>query len=368
MKKVGIISELTLSNANYGNRLQAYALNVYISNKYKYDVTSLITDKINYKKRTLNLLRRAFYKIKDFSYKKIKYCDISDRIENCNKFTNLIKNKEYYTINDIVNENYDILIVGSDVVWAQFHGGLNELKFLNIPKYQGTKISYAASFGKNWIPEENKESIYNDLREFDGISVREKSSVNLLEEIGINNVTHVCDPTLLLEAEEWRKIESKCDKIKEKYIFTYLLGDDSNQKEQIKKYAKKKKIKIVNIPNPNGVYNKNDENFGDINIENCSPQEWLWLIDNAEYVFTDSFHGTIFSSIFEKKFFVVKRKYSTNINIRMTDYLKYINQFDKFISDFEDLDQKVWDYGSINEKLSEFKKNSINYLNKYLKK
>lgn len=367
MKKIGIISELTLINANYGNRLQAYALNKYISNNYNYYVTSLITNKINYKKRTLNLLKRGFYKIKEIPYISTKKSDISERIKKCNDFTNLINYKEYFAIRDIVEENYDILIVGSDVVWAQFHGGVNELKFLNIPEYNGKKISYGASFGKNWIPDENKKIIYNDLTKFDGISVREKSSIELLGEIGIKNVKHVCDPTLLLDSKEWRKEEIRCKCVKCKYIFTYLLGDDSKQKEHIKKYAKIKHLKIVNIPNSNGIYNKSDENFGDINIKDCSPQEWLWLIDNAEYIFTDSFHGTIFSSIFEKKFFIIKRKYSIDINVRMTDYLKYINQYDKFISEFADLDEKIWDYSSINKKLAEFRKKSISYLDDFLK-
>ena len=134
----------------------------------------------------------------------------------------------------------------------------------------------------------------------------------MLKNIGINNVKHVCDPTLLLSKKEWENIEQKIN-IKEKYIFVYLLGKNKEQREKIKELAKELNLIIVDISHANGEFNKVDEGFSNYSIDNCSPEEWIWLIHNAEYIITDSFHGVVFSTIFNKKFFVLKRYYTENI-------------------------------------------------------
>ena len=370
--KFGIISELNMHNANYGNRLQAYALNSYLNKKYNnnyfeslyfdfYDKNYITKNYIkNYIKLNLKKMKNIFFKTNKENNM------IKKRVYNANKFTFKYINLSCKSISwkDLSKLNYDAFIVGSDVVWSQVKNNIHRLRFLNfktMKKYK--KISYSASFGKNWVPKENEKILKKMLDDFDFISVREKNSLELLKKIGITNAVHTVDPTLLLKKEDWRKIEKKVV-IDKKYIFVYLLGKDIDARRKISEFALKNNLLIVNIPNANEVYDKVDDVFGDIKLNDCSPEEWIYLIDNAEYIITDSFHGTVFSTIFEKKFLVFKRNTKVDINNRMTDYLSNISQSDKFVDNFENVDRMEWDYTTINNNLSNLIIFSKEYLDK----
>lgn len=374
MKKIGIISELNLKNANYGNRLQAYALNKYLNTNYDCKAESIILKgiydvNIETKKYYFNFIKKIKKipsKIK-FKLNRKKY-NFAKRIEACNNFTkNYTKiSSEPMSFEMLQNSDYDMFITGSDVVWAQVKGAVHRIRFLDFKgKKEFEKLAYAPSFGRDWIPEENIETIKKFLSTFKDVSVREKSSIKMLNNIGIENVKHVCDPTLLFGKEDWKKIEKEVD-IKEKYIFVYLLGKNKKQRKKIEELAEKLNLKIVSVPHANEVYDSMDNNFGDYRVDNCSPEEWLWLIHNAEYVIIDSFHGAVFSTIFEKKFLVAKRYYVEDINNRMIDYLDTIGESDKLldVSDLTTLDNMKWDYVKINERLQKFINNSKEYLNK----
>ena len=379
MKKVGIISELNMDNVNYGNKLQAFALNNYLNNTFKCEAESIIIDnKLDAKKSTLKGLHKYANKAKKIPKKvkevfinitkrfnKKKY-NFNKRLEACNTFikNNIRLCKNLINLENITKTDYDVFITGSDVVWAQVNGGVNRIKFLNFKtKKNFEKIAYAPSFGNDWIPKENTDTIKDFLSSFNAISVREKSSTEMLKNIGINNVKHVCDPTLLLSKKEWENIEQKIN-IKEKYIFVYLLGKNKEQREKIKELAKNLNLIIVDIPHANGEFNKVDEGFSNYSIDNCSPEEWIWLIHNAEYIITDSFHGVVFSTIFNKKFFVLKRYYTENINNRMLDYLNTIDECDKMIdiTNCKSINDFEWNYTKIDSKLEEFVTNSKQYL------
>lgn len=380
MKKIGIISELNMDNTNYGNKLQAFALNKYLNDAFECEAESTIIDnKMEAKEPTLkglikyaNKIRKIPRKLKDkvrnIRLKKLnsrKY-NFGKRLEACNNFikNNIKLSNDFINLKNISQKDYDIVITGSDVVWAQVSGGVNKLKFLDFElRKKFKKIAYAPSFGNDWIPKENIETIKDFLSSFNAISVREKSSTEMLKNIGINNVKHVCDPTLLLSKKEWENIEQKIN-IKEKYIFVYLLGKNKEQREKIKELSKKLNLIIVDIPHANGEFSKVDEGFSNYSIDNCSPEEWIWLIHNAEYIITDSFHGVVFSTIFNKKFFVLKRYYTENINNRMFDYLNTIDERDKMIdiTNFISINDFEWNYTKIDSKLEEFVNNSKQYL------
>lgn len=376
MKKIGIISELNLKNTNYGNRLQSYALNHYLNENYKEFISKSIIFNFNdivhrtklYPGNIIKKIKSKIIKQNNNDYNKYSF---EKRVEACNNFTE--KNVKLHKIErkrDILSLDYDEIICGSDVVWSQFKGGVNRLRFLNFKaKKDFIKCSYAASFGENVIPRENLKYVTNSLKKFNSISVREKSSIGFLKKIGINNSVHVCDPTLLLEKKEWINIEkSILDLKKRKYIFTYLLGKSQKQRKKIREFAHKKNLIIVNIPHANMVYNEIDNDFSDINIHNCSPEEWIWLIHNAEFIFTDSFHGCVFSIIFEKKFWGLKRENTNDINIRITDFLDNLGMSDKFLTLDSDIDFDLftWNYKKIEETKNEYITNSKEYINKII--
>ncbi len=375
MKKIAIISELAMNNFNYGNRLQSFALNHYLNNHYKNYITESLVFSNGCKQKRTKITYQTFLnffkKFKISSANNFSPYDFSKRIENSNEFTH--KNTklcpELLNYNLIQNTDYDVFIVGSDVVWAQFNRGVNKIKFLDFKNKKNFKrISYAASFGRDYIPKENKKYIIKALKKFNNISVREKSSVKMLNDLKIENVYHVCDPTLLISKDEWTNISKKIN-IKDKFIFVYMLGKDENQRSEIQKVANQLQLKIVTIPHADGNYNVVDETFGNYRLDNCSPEEWLYLIKNAEYIFTDSFHGIIFSCIFEKNFIALKRDYKENINNRLIDFLNTIDESDKYmlVPNYEKLSKISWNYKKINKKLQVFINESKNYLENALK-
>ena len=134
------------------------------------------------------------------------------------------------------------------------------------------------------------------------------------------------------------------------------------------KYAHEKGACVVTIPYAQGQYLPEDDCFGDIQIGDCSIENWLWLIHHAECVFTDSFHGTVFSTIFHKPFVVLERIASIDINNRMQDYLREIRQEDKYLQkvDLTSMNLLVWDYEQIWADIEARRKSSVEFLSNAL--
>lgn len=363
-KKIGIISCFDMNNVNFGNRLQACALNTYINNKFE----SCEAESIYFKgakpfRRTKkeSMLNRVVRKIDRKRKNKIKNAKkpefIDRRLEKFNRFS-----KTYTRITDralsyeeLGQTDYDIMIVGSDVVWQQWENGIQPIMFLDFnAKKNFKKISYAASFATDYIPNANIEEIKRCLTSFDAISVRESSSVKLLEDIGISNAEYVLDPTFLLSREDWKKIEKRpegFETIDKPFIFSYMLGENKEDRAKIEQLCKDKDMLLITVPYASGRCNNKDENFGDVQLSTCSPEEWIWLIHYSQYFFTDSFHGVAFSIIFNKRFVVTKRKEKAEMNNRMLDILKNIGRTDLFMdfTTITDIDSISWEYDDINE-------------------
>lgn len=370
MNKIGIVSELNLNNFNYGNRLQSFALNHYINTNYKN--VRAISILLNFYDKRIITKHYPFDKIKKIP-EKIKKIFQKDnynydvRINKSNEFTkkNMLLTDKELSYEELCESDFDKIIVGSDVVWSQKKGEFNTVRFLNFKlKNVFLKYSYAASFASDYIPKENVKMIKKSLSDFKKISVRENSTIELLKSNGIEKVEHVCDPTLLLSNKEWENYSKKPKNIPNNFIFVYLLGKSLKQRNEIKQFSKELGIPLVSIPHANGEFDVVDTNFADYNCDACSPEEWIWLIRNANYVITDSFHGIVFSTIFEKKFIGLARESSTNINNRMIDYLKTIDEVDKLVThiDISDIKKTKWDYKKINTKKVNFITKSKNYI------
>lgn len=213
--KIGIISLFNMKNVNYGNRLQAMALSNYLK-KYFPDaeVDSICFNDWGEQKVT-NVFFWSRLKLKHLLMRLRKRNDdvvnVTKRLDKFNTFSN-----KFMTIIDssenlrsiVATKNYDYLIVGSDIVWGQERGYVNKSLFLDFKLHNNVKrVAYAASFGAKNIPNENKDYISNVLTDFSGISVRESSAVGLLSSIGVEDVYHVADPTLLITKQEWEQVE-----------------------------------------------------------------------------------------------------------------------------------------------------------------
>ncbi len=368
--KIGIITEFTFSGLNYGNNLQTYALYHTIRKAIpECQVNVLLFSRFPKKKCYYSaVLAKKCYKIIRNVLKQNKiyedFSALTGRKESFKKFHFQISGMTFddTTWEVLQSSDYDMFIVGSDIVWAQDLYGINQIKFLDFPNTDHTrKIAYAASFGRDWIPSRYTGYIKKCLEQFDAISVREKSSIKLLESIGIYNAVHTLDPTLLYSKEEWISIEKKPEEktlapLNGEFLFAYILGSGEKQRSEIERICQANKLCLVTIPYAAGVSKVNaDDEFGDIQLWNCSPQEWIWLIHHAKYVLTDSFHGIAFSTIFEKKFLAINRNSRKNINNRIIDYLDTISQTDKFVTLTSDIDlcDFQWNYEEISRILEE---------------
>lgn len=374
--KIGIISEFNTETVNYGNHLQTYALNYYLRKHCNIEqVESLVLCGKQAKQYT-NIFHPLTWKGK-IKYIRLKHTlkttDPSLIKERMIQFRNF-REMHIPMRNDAVNAealrnmDYDAFIVGSDVVWAQSAGSIYRTKFLDFTARKPfRRIAYAPSFANDYMPWWNMGFIRKYLKAFDAVSVREHSSVAALEKHGITGVQYCVDPTLLLTAQEWEALEQRPEGLAEdgRYLFAYILGRDPASREQLADLARRKGLVLVTVPHADRIYVPADVTLPGVKIDACSIENWLWMIHHAELVVTDSFHGTVFSTIFQRKFVVLKRVAETiDINNRMRDYLHQIGQEDKALpaDRLEGADGLIWDYDQIGQAISVRRQNSIQFL------
>jgi len=200
-------------------------------------------------------------------------------------------------------DKYNAFVVGSDQVWTWIYPAY-VLDFVPDDKI---KISYAASCAKTELNEYEKNLFRRHLPRFNAISVREENTVRLLQQYaGGKRIEWVLDPTLLLDKEDWDEI---CHDrlVKDKYVFCYFLGSDKRMRDIAIEYSNKHNMKLVTLPHLHGCIEANDIDFGDEQLYEVGPREFVTLIKHADTVFTDSFHGTVFSLIYQKQFYTFSR-------------------------------------------------------------
>ena len=216
------------------------------------------------------------------------------------------------------------------------------------------RISYAASFGIDEVDENAQEKLRKYLPHFKAISVREDAGKKIIEgATGIEDVQVVLDPTMLVEKERWTRLEERPDNAPTtKYVLAYFLGD--GYKEQIKRYCKKNGYEFIDY------YQKN-ANYG--------PSEFLYLIHHADLIITDSFHGSVFSILFERPFFFffcIEKSENNNMLSRINTLLATFGLQSQLLKgDIENANLEV-DYDAVNTKLSKERAKSINFLKRAL--
>jgi len=385
-RKVAIV---TVTANNYGDFLQAFALKEYINNIDGYNAEILrIFPSSNIVTRCKNLLlgkgiKYVFNKIinRVINRKKISnsrndvFKKEYERITYGNVYRN---NKEFSKSNNI----YDIFISGSAFTWSDHASNINAINIYFLKGIIKPKISYAPSIGggSNF----NKHLIKKItplINEYEHVSVREIAGQEFILN-KINNslsVFHAIDPTLLLLADEWDKIaHSKCTDfqyINKDYIFTYFLGTSSEQRNFVKEYSKSTNIEIITFPHL-WLNVEADDDFGDIKINNATPYELLLYIKHAKFIFTDSFHCSVFSGLFKKEFFVFDRvgkkneRSETLYNPRIIDLLSLFCAQNRYIKDtkinISELNNIKTDWNQLDENLSAKREECRKWLKKSL--
>lgn len=364
MRRIGILT--FHDGKNFGASLQCYALKKMLEKIFiddQIDVVNFKKDRIygNKNKVSINFIARKLYtSLYNNSIKKSNLKFDNFLKENLDIDTEVVIKEE--NIEDYIKD-FDILFFGSDQIWNmnpkiydRSHIFFGEFKF------SGKKYSYAASFGDNLeYAEKNKDYILDKLKCFEKISVRENDGNEFLNRNGIES-NQVVDPTLLLNEFEWNSLISKECLINHKYILYYSVNCRKYSWEIAKRLSKLVGLQVINIvPHPKIIM------AGFKNYYSAGPLEFLNLVKNAEYIVTNSFHGTIFSIIFKKKFIPVfdeingeikieKRKYSLLEAIDMTSMANTISS-DISKIDFNSIYSKKTD-----ELLKKFIENSKEYL------
>lgn len=368
--KVGIVTFQRVNN--YGTVLQMYALYKTIR-KMNIDCEVIDYQRNNVKDVMVwqrNKIKNFFTGHQDrqlygnFEFAKIMILEVflnSFAKKKFDEFRSMISfsrcvNKE--TIKALNNE-YDLFISGSDQVWNCGRVNLDATYMLDFVTDAQKKISYAASFGFKEIPEKYKKIYKKVLQDYDKVSIREADGIELFRNLtGRNDAKKVLDPSMLLDKKEWSRL-AKTDSILKPYVLVYQLGSSKRLMEFADTLARKHNCQLLVLPHAFGSHVKAKWCLGK------GPQEWLGLFTNAEYIVTNSFHGTAFSINLNKEFFVeVSAKRSrVAIQSRVHNLLNTFHLENRIIPDSIDkiLDDKI-DYLKVNEQLSVLREDSLKYL------
>ena len=358
--KVSFITKHSVSN--YGSILQTYATQEVIKklgcepeiiNYMRYDLRNnklYNTLLKNQPKWNKNILTRLIYKI----------IQMPNYILMDRKFRKF-REKMYDNTTILYGSNEelkktppkaDVYCTGSDQIWGKnVNGKLDKAYFLDFVPEGSKCISYAASIGLDKVSSEFEKNIGKLLSKYQEITVREESAVDILKRNGIESKL-VLDPTLLLEKEEWAKIIDK-KKTKKKYILIYQLHSNKKFEEYARAFSKKVGLPLIRVtPSIN-------------QITRCgkfvylpTPSKFLYYFKNASYVITDSFHGTVFSIIFNRNFIDIS---PGDTATRIKNILKMVNLDERLLKDYNDfslIDKEIeWD--NVNEILKQEKDRSI---------
>ena len=393
-KKIALVT--CYFQPNYGSQLQAFATQeafvklglehetIMIDGllpeinkaKYKYFLSKILD--VNTVKDKMATVRKLLAKKRNPEYARnleVRYGMFRDFASNM--FTLSRKYDSKVQLGESAHD-YAAFVVGSDQLWLPSNIAADYYT-LNFVPDDVCKIALATSFGISVLPEKYGRKAGEFLKRIDYVSVRETSGQKLVKQWADRDVPVVCDPTIMFDAEEWKKAigadgDGKRFANGEKYLFVYFLGNNPWEREIVKRVRKETGLKIVQIAHSDE-YVKSDEGFADFTPYNVGPREFVELIRDAEYVFTDSFHCSVFSMLNSKRFFTFPR-YSNDgpasTNGRLYSLLSLVKQEKRMVrkSDVfnvaDRLKEEV-DYKVVHGELDKLRQFTWNWLEKALK-
>lgn len=374
MAKIGVVT--LHKSINYGGALQAVALNEHLK-KQGHEVVFLNYQKswpiynspVRYRKlriyyygnhgvvtkfRILAGMGKTALSNVFYFRRKRKHDGFQDFVHKY-----LVVTPYYHSYREL-KDNYpdcDYYITGSDQVWNNYYtmDKFDKGYFLSFVAESHKKIAYGASIG-GARDDTYIKKIISLTKDFKAVSVREKSLEEQMHRLGAAQVVTVLDPTLLLTKEQWLGFIKPSD-IKEPYILMYGLEYSQELDRAVEYLREKYGYSIVDIfP---GVTRLKNIKYVD---KYCSPEEFLRYIKNASYIVTNSFHGTVFSIIFEKRFLTIPRVHQESRMYDLLDSLKLSNNLWDMRKETYTFDKDGIDYLAVKNRLKELQKLSFQFL------
>ncbi len=366
--KVAVITRHAI--CNYGSFLQSYALQKAIE---KLGNEAVIIDYIRedeeYHKRINIALKKSKRWNKNFLMRMIyKVSRYPETVLMERKFAQFRKKhlnmtKLYTSIQELEKDKpqADIYCTGSDQVWGPISlDNYDPAYCLDFTNDEDIKISYAASFGKTKFEGDTMSYFANALKKYKYLSVRENSATEIIRGMGIDKVEQVLDPTLLLNSDEWTKLIEK--EITGKYVLVYQIHSNPELDKYAEEFAKKVNLPLLRV----SFYFHQVSRSGKL-IYLPTIGEFLSYIKNAEYMITDSFHGTAFAINFNTQFANVVHDETATRNQSL---LQLTGLTDRIVTDkknFEVFNKKI-DFSKVNKIIEENRKQSVDRLKIFLEK
>ena len=345
---------------NYGCVLQNYALQTTLK---KIGHEPITLDYIPYKSPFRILVSLAYTVVLFFTKRRRTFAECFP-IKRDKHVANFIKKNlsvtyplQGYNTSLIQEYNLGGFVVGSDQIWRPLYNDdiLHDAYLEFTEGYDVKRVAYAASFGvSHWEYSQKETEICARLAQrFDAISVRESSGVELCKEYLHVEAKTVLDPTLLLDANDYRQLINK-KRNQNKYILTYILNASDEKQLFVERIADRLNSEIVSISLGNKL--------------EYSVEEWLGLFDAAEYVVTDSFHGTVFSIIFHKSFTVIDNP--SRGSARMLSLLKLLGTENRLLKEetlnsSENIEEFI-NWNTVDSYLKQAQRDGVDFLSKAL--
>lgn len=373
-EKVGLV---TCYIDNYGACLQAFALSQSIT-KLGYECNIIRYTPVEYMKQK-SLIKKVFYVLPKEIYRLVKYRDYRQKIARRKKFNEF--RREYLVFDDKYYDsflalsknppNYDSFVCGSDQLWNPvIHKNSNDKAyFLDFAPPGKKRIAYAPSIGISQaeFPDELKPEFADLINKFDYVSVRELEGKNIINSLTDKPARVVLDPTLLLNKYDWQRVFKPVD-VKKPYILCYLFGGHKYIGDFVNYAAEKTGFEVVALP-----FKDREAKSDYRKLYNIGPAEFIWLIDNAELVITDSFHATAFAINFNTPFYSLLRSGANeknNMNSRIFNILELTGLIDRIVTADTVLSPE-FDYSmsfdEANRRLEEKRAEDIGFLQSALK-
>ena len=289
---IGIV---TLSGMfNYGNRMQAYAT----SNIYSQLGFRPFLLEINRGLSPIDNIKLAVHKLLGHKIDDPDSLMTKDRKDAFRRFNRLVETVQVSSTNDPYISALEYLSVGSDQVWNPYFMSSYEDWFMLDFVPSERKIALSPSIGIDELNDKQARRFAKSLRSYKAVSVRERRGAELIRECSGIDAEVICDPTLVLPAEEWRAVaDGRCTP-DEPYVFTYLLGGvGAEAADVLDKVTDHGRIPVIPL--------SDRQKPGE---PDAGPAEFIDLIDHAAHVVTDSFHAAVFSSILQTPLTIVHRE------------------------------------------------------------